>query len=118
MANIWEKAISILAGNLNLGHSDLITTVQQTVFCSEGQSQEQFYILRKVKVFMSYIAACSLNFVWPNAHDEKLDNDKTICLSFFPYLGSKTEPNLSISIFQITGLLSFEATCAIWNVQI
>ena len=27
MANIWEKAISILAGNLNLGHSYLITTV-------------------------------------------------------------------------------------------
>ena len=27
MANIWEKAISILAGNLNLGSSCLITTV-------------------------------------------------------------------------------------------
>ena len=27
MANIWEKAISILAGNLNLGRSYLITTV-------------------------------------------------------------------------------------------
>ena len=27
MANIWENAISILAGNLNLGHSYLITTV-------------------------------------------------------------------------------------------
>ena len=27
MANIWEKAISILAGNLNLGCSYLITTV-------------------------------------------------------------------------------------------
>ena len=27
MANIWEKAISILAGNLNLGHRYLITTV-------------------------------------------------------------------------------------------
>ena len=28
MANIWEKAISILAGNLNLGRSYLITTVR------------------------------------------------------------------------------------------
>ena len=28
MANIWEKAISILAGNLNLDRSYLITTVQ------------------------------------------------------------------------------------------
>ena len=27
MANIWEKAISTMAGNLNLGHSYLITTV-------------------------------------------------------------------------------------------
>ena len=27
MANIWEKAISILAGNLNLGLSYLITAV-------------------------------------------------------------------------------------------
>ena len=27
MANIWEKAISILAGDLNLGHSYVITTV-------------------------------------------------------------------------------------------
>ena len=27
MANIWEKAISILSGNLNLGNSYLITTV-------------------------------------------------------------------------------------------
>ena len=27
MANIWEKAISTLAGNSNLGHSYLITTV-------------------------------------------------------------------------------------------
>ena len=27
MANIWEKAISILAGNLNSGLSYLITTV-------------------------------------------------------------------------------------------
>jgi hypothetical protein len=29
MANILEKAISILAGNLNLGHSYLITTVEK-----------------------------------------------------------------------------------------
>ena len=28
MANIWENAISILAGNLNFGHSYLMTTVQ------------------------------------------------------------------------------------------
>ena len=32
MANIWEKAISILAGNLNLGRSYLITTVQNMTF--------------------------------------------------------------------------------------
>ena len=30
MANIWIKAILILAGNLNLGHSYIITTVSQT----------------------------------------------------------------------------------------
>ena len=29
MANIWEKTISTLAGNLNLGHNYLITTVLQ-----------------------------------------------------------------------------------------
>ena len=27
MANIWEKAISIFAGNLNLDHSFLVITV-------------------------------------------------------------------------------------------
>ena len=32
MANIWEKAISILAGNLNLGRSYLITTVRMLIF--------------------------------------------------------------------------------------
>ena len=32
MANIWEKAISILAGNLNLGLSYLIITVQNQPF--------------------------------------------------------------------------------------
>ena len=31
MANIWEKAISILAGNLNLGRSYLITTVSENL---------------------------------------------------------------------------------------
>jgi hypothetical protein len=30
MANIWEKAISILAGNLNSGRSYLITPVRGT----------------------------------------------------------------------------------------
>ena len=32
MANIWEKAILILAGNLNLGLSYLITTVQSSLW--------------------------------------------------------------------------------------
>ena len=32
MANIWEKAISILAGNLNLGRSYLITTVFISIY--------------------------------------------------------------------------------------
>ena len=32
MDNIWEKAISILAGNLNFGRSYLITTVKPTFF--------------------------------------------------------------------------------------
>ena len=31
MANIWEKGISILTGNLNLGHSNLITTVMPCI---------------------------------------------------------------------------------------
>ena len=35
MANIWEKAISILAGNSNLGRSYLITTVAETFFSVE-----------------------------------------------------------------------------------
>ena len=30
MASIWEKAISILAGNLNSGHSYIITAVKLT----------------------------------------------------------------------------------------
>ena len=32
MANIWEEAISILAENLNLGRSYLITTVMQSSY--------------------------------------------------------------------------------------
>ena len=40
MANIWEKAISILAGNLNSGCSYLITTVDQV---------EKILYLKKIK---------------------------------------------------------------------
>ena len=32
MANIWEKAVSILAGNLNSGFSYFITTVNLMLF--------------------------------------------------------------------------------------
>ena len=41
MANIWDIAISILAGNLNSGLSYLITTVTKvaSVFQSFGQKQ-------------------------------------------------------------------------------
>ena len=35
MARIWEKAISILAGNLNLGRSYLITAVPETLYTEE-----------------------------------------------------------------------------------
>ena len=34
MANVWEKAIPILAGNLNLGLSYLITTV---IICTKWE---------------------------------------------------------------------------------
>ena len=34
MANVWEKAISILAGNLNAGLSYLITTVTFIWICN------------------------------------------------------------------------------------
>ena len=37
MANIWEKAILILAGNMNLGLSYSITTVRE-FFGTEGQA--------------------------------------------------------------------------------
>ena len=35
MANIWEKAISILAGNLNSGLSYLITTVMAACMAND-----------------------------------------------------------------------------------
>ena len=44
MANIWEKYISILAGNLNSGLSYLITTVQSKT----GQFQVQTWSVMKI----------------------------------------------------------------------
>ena len=54
MANISEKAISILAGNLNLGHSYLITTVQDEkfmfAFC--------FMITEKGHILIFFLSNC------------------------------------------------------------
>ena len=41
MANIWEKTISILAGNLNLGRSYLITTVTKEE-CTDMEKKDDF----------------------------------------------------------------------------
>ena len=55
MANIWEKAISILVGNLNSGPSYLITTVLADVF--------SYYELGSIKMRMpGYI--CRLPVLW------------------------------------------------------
>ena len=45
MANIWEKYISILAGNMNSGLSYLITTVVQS---KTGQFQVQTWSVMKI----------------------------------------------------------------------
>ena len=42
MANIWGKAISILAGNLNLGHSYFITIVLKESFCPDFVQKLRF----------------------------------------------------------------------------
>ena len=42
MANIWGKAISILAGDLNLGRSHLITTV---LFANDNTRKNPFSFL-------------------------------------------------------------------------
>ena len=42
MADIWEKPISILAGNLNLGHSYLITTVKSSVYLYQNFATDFF----------------------------------------------------------------------------
>ena len=44
MANVWEKAKSILAGNLNSGLSYLITTVKR-VHCTAGLYYKDFGLL-------------------------------------------------------------------------
>ena len=41
MTNIWEKAISILAGNLNLGRIYLITTVTSSCMFLRKNTLEQ-----------------------------------------------------------------------------
>jgi hypothetical protein len=47
MDNIWEKAISILAGNLNLGHIYLITTVRKI---TQAYDPEDPYFWKKIEM--------------------------------------------------------------------
>ena len=52
MANIWEKGISILAGNLNLGHSNLITTVNnQAMSVTNNFNHQTNLTLNKIKKY-------------------------------------------------------------------
>ena len=46
MANIWEKVISILAGNLNSGLSYLITTVCALVWGREYSVSSKVYVCK------------------------------------------------------------------------
>ena len=50
MANIWEKVISILAGNLNLGHGYLITTVT----IARLVAGRQYFLLLSFGCMMSF----------------------------------------------------------------
>ena len=62
MANIWEKAISIFAGNLNLGRSYLFTTVR----CKNWSRELEFWMLTSrvyFDVVLSYICNPSQNLV-------------------------------------------------------
>ena len=58
MANIWEKAISILAGNLNSGLSYLITTVAALI------KSTSFAYLGLLSIII-IIHACQSNYL-PN----------------------------------------------------
>ena len=58
MTNIWEKVTSILVGNLNLGHSYLITTVPFRTFSgplfhtpATGQVLFFWHSIKKFKKF-------------------------------------------------------------------
>ena len=48
MVNIWEKAISILVGNLNSGRSYLITTVMDQFWKKPPLGQAVFIYLKPV----------------------------------------------------------------------
>ena len=82
MANIWEKAISILAGNLNLGCSYLITTVTsihswyipRTGTIKELRMQI-FIFIQKMKLDIAFFFLQHVFFLPLFALDAKPKND-------------------------------------------
>ena len=70
MANIWEKAISILEENLNLGRSYLITTVNHNTTCMHTvHHKELSYCKSKVmKVDFSWLSVAKNMTIWCRSH--------------------------------------------------
>ena len=85
MANIWEKAISILAGNLNSGLSYLITTVTR---------RYQVWKRKDQLIFLSWFQQKYLS--WWNQEKGWI---KFGSRSELNYIFGKNYPDLSVSVY-------------------
>ena len=67
MANIWEKSISILVGNLNLGRSHLITTVLTWSPCIHRSVFEpvKLFQFELIRLEHSFLTIFTKTFMFP-----------------------------------------------------
>ena len=65
MASIWEKALSILAGNLNSGCSYIITAAlgRQANYCKRGKKPPTFLLSNPQSLFLTLIKSWYLFFL-------------------------------------------------------
>ena len=94
MASIWEKAISILAGNLNLGHSYLITAVTEC-YSLKGKIQKKVF---KYNLFRRFFD-CSKYYTLVEPVDSVINllfrclkkcNKTVLTIWIFPFLSAFT----------------------------
>ena len=82
MANIWEKAISILAGNLNSGLSYLFTTVHKIM---QTQFQTHFGPIVSLRGRFSSVFCVKFGLLARRFSQKCVENlsELDICIKFF-----------------------------------